>query len=285
MPLFTFRQLDVFSARAGKGNPLAVVHDAQGLDDAAMQGFAAWTNLSETVFLLPPTRPEADYLLRIFTPASELPFAGHPTLGACHAWLEEGGVPQGREIIQECGVGLVRIRQDGELSDSGLLGSGRLAFAAPALAQEDVAPETLARVAVALGIPVTSILRAKHLSSLPPRWIGVLLASRDEVLAVQVNRAALGEMDIGVVAPWPGGDADFEVRAFAPEIATEDPVTGSLNAGLARWLIGAGIAPPRYVASQGTTLAREGRVHVEYDGTDYWIGGDSVTCIKGTLTL
>jgi PhzF family phenazine biosynthesis protein len=285
MPLFAFRQLDVFSARAGKGNPLAVVHEAQGLDDAAMQGFAAWTNLSETVFLFPPVHPEADYLLRIFTPVSELPFAGHPTLGACHAWLEEGGVPQGREIIQECGVGLVRIRRDGALLDSGLLDSGRLAFAAPVLAQEDVPVADFSRLAAALGIPVGRILAARRLSSLPPRWIGVLLASRDEVLSVQVNRAALGEMDIGVVAPWPGGDADFEVRAFSPEIATEDPVTGSLNAGLARWLIGASIAPPRYVASQGTCLGREGRVHVEYDGTDFWIGGDSVTCIKGTLTL
>jgi PhzF family phenazine biosynthesis protein len=274
MPVYEFRQLDVFSARAGKGNPLAVVHDAGGLDDAAMQGFAAWTNLSETVFLLPPTRPEADYLVRIFTPERELPFAGHPTLGACHAWLEAGGVPNGVNIVQECGVGLVRIRRDG----------GRLAFAAPELTQEDVPAADFARLAAVLGISVNIVQAARKLSAVPPCWIGVLLADRADVLAVRVDRAALTE-DIGIVAPWPGGAADFEVRAFSPEIATEDPVTGSLNAGLARWLIGAGMAPARYVAAQGTCLGREGRVYVEYDGSDYWIGGESVTCIKGTLTL
>lgn len=275
MAVFAFRQVDVFTARAGKGNPLAVVHEAAGLDEAAMQGFAAWTNLSETVFLLPPTQPEADYRLRIFTPARELPFAGHPTLGACHAWLEAGGTPKGEVIVQECGAGLVRIRRDG----------ARLAFAAPMVAQSDVAPENLPRLAAALGIPVQKIRAAKNLSGLAPRWVGVLLASREEVLAVQVDRAALGGMDIGVVAPWPGGEADFEVRAFSPEIATEDPVTGSLNAGLARWLIGAGIAPPRYVAAQGTCLGREGRVFVAQEGADFWIGGESVTCIEGRLTL
>lgn len=274
MPLFAFSQVDVFSARAGKGNPLAVVHDAGGLDDAAMQSFAAWTNLSETVFLFPPARPEADYLVRIFTPMRELPFAGHPTLGACHAWLEAGGEPQSETIVQECGAGLVRIRREGE----------RLAFAAPELAQVDVPVADYAKLAAVLGVPAGSIRAARKLSHLAPCWIGVLLASGDDVLAVQVDRAALAD-DIGVVGPWADGEADFEVRAFSPEIATEDPVTGSLNAGLARWLIGAGIAPPRYVAAQGTCLGREGRVHVAYDGADYWIGGESITCIKGTLTL
>lgn len=275
MPVFPFRQLDVFSARAGKGNPLAVVHDAAGLDDAAMQDFAAWTNLSETVFLLPPTTPAADYRVRIFTPVSELPFAGHPTLGACHAWLEAGGVPKNAVIVQECGAGLVRIRREDQ----------RLAFAAPALAQADVPRDKYPRLAAALGIAETQILAARRLADLAPRWIGVLLASRAEVLAVTINRAALGDMDIGVVAPWPGGAADFEVRAFAPEIATEDPVTGSLNAGLARWLIGAGMAPKRYVAAQGTCLGRAGRVYVTQEGADIWIGGDCVTCIEGSLTL
>jgi PhzF family phenazine biosynthesis protein len=275
MAVFTFRQVDVFAARRTKGNALAVVHDAAGLDDAAMANFANWTNLSETVFLLPPTRPGADYLLRIFTPSGEIPFAGHPTLGACHAWLEAGGVPRASQIVQECGAGLVRIRRDG----------ARLAFAAPAAAQEDVPVADFARLAAALGIPAADIVAAKKLSDRPPRWIGVLLASRAEVLAVRLDHGALGEMDLGVVAPWPGGDADFEVRAFAPEIAGEDPVTGSFNAGLARWLIGAGIAPPRYVAAQGTCLGREGRVFVTQEGADFWIGGDCVTCITGTLTL
>jgi PhzF family phenazine biosynthesis protein len=275
MARFPFRQLDVFAARAGKGNPLAVVHGAEGLSDAAMQDFAAWTNLSETVFLLPATVPGADYRARIFTPVSELPFAGHPTLGACHAWLEAGGVPAQDIIVQECGAGLVRLRRE----------AGRLAFAAPELAQEDVPPAAYPRLAAALGIPAARILAARKLANLAPCWIGVLLASRDEVLGVKIDRAALGDMDLGIVAPWPGGAADFEVRAFSPEIATEDPVTGSLNAGLARWLIGAGIAPPRYVAAQGTVLGREGRVHVAQEGADFWIGGDCITCIEGTLTL
>jgi predicted PhzF superfamily epimerase YddE/YHI9 len=142
-----------------------------------------------------------------------------------------------------------------------------------------------ARLAAALGIPAASIVAAKKLSERVPRWIGVLLTSRAEVLAVRLNYDALGEMDLGVVAPWPGGAADFEVRAFSPEISGEDPVTGSFNAGLARWLIGAGLAPKQYVAAQGTCLEREGRVYVAYDGADFWIGGESVTCIKGTLTL
>jgi PhzF family phenazine biosynthesis protein len=206
---------------------------------------------------------------------SELPFAGHPTLGACHAWLDAGGMPKGDIIVQECGAGLVRLRR----------ASGQLAFAAPALAQEDVPVADYPRLAAALGIPTASILAARSLSNLAPRWIGVLLASRDEVLGVSINRAALGKMDIGVAAPWPAGDADFEVRAFSPEIATEDPVTGSLNAGLARWLIGAGIAPKRYVAAQGTCLGREGRVYVAQQGADIWIGGNCVTCIEGTLSL
>lgn len=273
---YGFRQLDVFAAQAGKGNPLAVVHEATGLDTAAMQAFANWTNLSETAFLLPPERPEADYAVRIFTPLSELPFAGHPTLGACHAWLEAGGVPRGREIIQQCGAGLVRIRR---------ASSGRLAFAAPALAQEDVPGPEFARLAKVLGIAPGKIRAARRLSALPPCWVGVLLESRDELLALTPDRAAMGTMDIGVVAPWPGGEAEFEVRAFTPKIATEDPVTGSLNAGLARWLVGAGIAPAHYVVSQGTVLGREGRVHVTQEGGDFWIGGDCVSCIEGILRL
>jgi len=275
MPIFAFRQVDVFASRAGKGNPLAVVHDAAGLDDAAMQDFAAWTNLSETVFLLPPASPEADYRVRVFTPISELPFAGHPTLGSCHAWLEAGGVPKGEVIIQECGAGLVRIRQ----------AEGRLAFAAPEMSQADVPVADYPRLAAALGIAVGDIRAAKRLFALPPRWVAVLLESRAEVLAVRLDRAALGDMDIGVVAPWLGGEADFEVRAFSPEIPGEDPVTGSLNAGLARWLIGAGIAPPRYVVAQGTALGREGRVFVAQEDMDFWIGGNCVTCIEGRLTL
>jgi PhzF family phenazine biosynthesis protein len=271
---FDFRQVDVFTAKRGRGNPLAVVHGAENLSDAEMAAFANWTNLSETAFLLAPTVPDADYHVRIFTPTSELAFAGHPTLGSCHAWLEAGGLPKGTEIVQECGVGLVRIKRDGP----------RLAFAAPPAEQRDVAPELLPRIAAALGISVGAIRAARHLGKAPP-WIGVLLGSRDEVLAVRPDYAAMAGLEIGIVAPSTAEDAQFEVRGFTLDVGGEDPVTGSLNAGLARWLIGAGIAPPRYVAAQGTCLGREGRIFVTQAGVDFWIGGHSLTCIAGRLRL
>jgi len=273
MRVFEFRQVDVFTMHPARGNPLAVVHGAEALGDAEMAAFANWTNLSETAFLLPPTTPGADYRVRIFTPAGELPFAGHPTLGSCHAWLEAGGVPKGAEIVQECGVGLVRIRRDGP----------RLAFAAPPAEQSDVAPELLPQIAAALRIQMGAIRAARHLGKAPP-WIGVLLGSREEVLAVQPDYAAMGTLELGLVAPG-SGETQFEVRAFAQDVNGEDPVTGSLNAGLARWLIGAALAPQRYVAAQGTCLGREGRVFVSQEGADFWIGGHSVTCIRGQLTL
>ncbi len=272
-----FTQLDVFSAVPLKGNPLAVVHEAQGLDDAAMAAFARWTNLSETTFLLPPTQPGADYRVRIFTPDRELPFAGHPTLGSCHAWLAAGGRPQREgEVVQECGVGLVRIRRDGS----------RLAFAAPPLRRSGAVDDaTLAQIARSLNIPREAI-RASNWVDNGPGWVAVMLGSRDEVLALQPDFVAMGEFELGVVAPWPGGEADIEVRAFVPTLGVqEDPVTGSLNAGLAQWLIGAGLAPPRYVASQGTALGRAGRVFVEQRDGDVWIGGDSVVLVSGQVGL
>ena len=272
-----FTQLDVFSAVPLKGNPLAVVHEAQGLDDAAMAAFARWTNLSETTFLLPPTQPGADYRVRIFPPDRELPFAGHPTLGSCHAWLAAGGRPQREgEVVQECGVGLVRIRRDGS----------RLAFAAPPLRRSGAVDDaTLAQIARSLNIPREAI-RASNWVDNGPGWVAVMLGSRDEVLALQPDFVAMGEFELGVVAPWPGGEADIEVRAFVPTLGVqEDPVTGSLNAGLAQWLIGAGLAPPRYVASQGTALGRAGRVFVEQRDGDVWIGGDSVVLVSGQVGL
>ncbi len=275
MPRFAFSQMDVFTARPGYGNPLAVVHGAAALDAAQMQHFANWTNLSETSFLLPPDSPEADYKVRIFTPQSELPFAGHPTLGSCHAWLAAGGKPKGDFIVQQCGAGLVRIKQDGT----------RLAFAAPDAVQSAVAPELLARIAAVLGVAETEILAARQLSARAPLWTGVLLKDRETVLGLKPDFVAMGKLDIGVVAPSPGGPADFEVRGFANDVGGEDPVTGSLNGGLARWLITAGLAPARYVAAQGTALGREGRVFVEHDGQDFWIGGDSVEVISGALAL
>lgn len=273
-----FRQVDVFSATAFKGNPLAVIADAEGLDDAEMRTIANWTNLSETTFLLRPENPAADYRVRIFTPARELPFAGHPTLGTCHVFLALGNKPKGEHVVQECGAGLVRIKRDG----------ARLAFAAPPLKRSgEVAPELRATIAKALGIATDSIKAAQWADN-GPGWVAVLLGSRDELLKLRFDPGALPDQSLGVVAPWDpardGKDVQFEVRAFMSR-GGEDPVTGSLNAGLAQWLIGAGIAPKRYVAAQGTVLGRAGRVHVAQDGDDIWIGGDVAECVSGTISV
>jgi PhzF family phenazine biosynthesis protein len=275
-----FAQVDVFTDIPCLGNPVAVVLDGAGLADADMQRFTDWTNLSEATFLLPPTRPEADYRLRIFCPGQELPFAGHPTLGSCHAWLEAGGVPRGDVIVQECGAGLVRLRRDGN----------RLAFAAPARRREGPLPEAdLARILRGLHLAADDVVAHAWCDNGPP-WQALLLRSAAQVLAVRPDRIALEGCFVGLAGPYlPGtGDADFEVRAFFPGQAflTEDPVTGSLNAALGQWLIGAGLAPARYVAAQGTALGRAGRVHVERDAAgDTWIGGASVTCVNGRVTL
>lgn len=275
-----FSQVDVFTAVPLRGNPLAVVHGADGLDETRMAALARWTGLSETTFLLRPTQAGADYRVRIFTPAGELPFAGHPTLGSCHAWLRAGGQPGGPDIVQECGVGLVRIRRS----------QGRLAFAAPPLRRGgDVDPATLAQAARGLGIPPAAILDANWVDN-GPAWMAVMLASRAQVLALEPDHAAMGMLKIGVVAPWDpavdGTEARFEVRAFAPGLGVpEDPVTGSLNAGIAQWLIGSGRAPDRYVASQGTALGRAGRVHVSRETDGIWVGGDVADCIEGRILL
>ena len=286
-----FKQVDVFTAQPYRGNPLAVVLDGSGLDTATMQHFTNWTNLSECTFLLPPTEEGrangADYRVRIFCPGRELPFAGHPTLGSCHAWLEAGGVAAGEQVVQECGVGLVRIRRDG----------ARLAFAAPPLIKSGPLPEAdLALIARGLGVARGDIVAHSWCDN-GPNWRGVMLQSAAQVLALKPDGAVLAGLDIGVVGPRGkvGGigssaadDAQFEVRAFFPGNAglTEDPVTGSLNAALAQWLIGAGLAPERYVAAQGTVLQREGRVHIERDADGaIWVGGSSVTCVDGTVVL
>ncbi len=277
MRTYRYAQVDVFTAVPLRGNALAVVFDAAALNDAQMQAFARWTNLSETTFLLPPTQAGADYRLRIFTPGGELPFAGHPTLGSCHAWLEAGGTPRGVEVVQECGVGLVRIRRDG----------ARLAFAAPPLRRSGpVDAATRGQVARALRIPASAMLDVQWVDN-GPGWIGVRLRDAAAVLALEPDFAAMAPLEVGVVGPCPdGGECAFEVRAFVPTLGVpEDPVTGSLNAGLAQWLIGAGLAPPRYVASQGTRLDRAGRVHVQQQGEDIWIGGESFSCIAGSLRL
>jgi PhzF family phenazine biosynthesis protein len=272
-----FTQVDVFTDTPLRGNPLAVVHGAEGWSDAQMQTFARWTNLSETTFLSTPTSPEADYRVRIFTPGGELPFAGHPTLGSCHAWMENGGRPkQSGRVVQQCGVGLVDIRLDGD----------RAAFAAPPTRREAVDPELLAKVLAALHVP-TSQVRAVQWLDNGPKWMGVVLADADAVLRIEPEHALLKNLaKVGVIGPHPSGEVQFEVRAFAASIGIpEDPVTGSLNASLAQWLIGEGMAPARYVAAQGTRMERSGRVHIERDGDTVWVGGRSVTVVRGELSL
>jgi len=274
-----FSQLDVFTAVPLLGNPLAVVHDGSGLSDAQMASFANWTHLSETTFLLPPSSPEADYRVRIFTPERELPFAGHPTLGSCHAWLSAGGVARrDGEVVQECGAGLVRIRRDG----------ARLAFAAPPLRRTGpLEPELIGRIQRALALARDEIIDHQWVDN-GPGWCAVRLASAERVLQLKADYSLLRGLSLGVVAPHAAGssDAQFEVRALIGHgSGYEDPVTGSLNASLAQWLIGSGTAAPQYVAAQGTVLKRAGRVHVRKLDSDIWIGGDVCAVVAGTVAL
>lgn len=334
-----FKQVDVFTATPYLGNPLAVVLDASALGDAAMQRFARWMNLSETTFLLPPDDPSADYRVRIFTPGGELPFAGHPTLGTCHAWLQAGGQPQHQDfIVQECKQGLVKIRRE-----PGNANGQRLAFAAPPLKRAAPDPALLTQVAAALGLEEPAPTLGTGVSSLPPGgaifprggpsekypqilaaqmldngplWLGLLLDSVETVLQLMPNHLALEKLnvEVGAAALYPLRQTplliaranrearafiaptlavatidapDLEVRAFATAIGVnEDPVTGSLNASLAQWLMAEGHAPERYVASQGVCLGRAGQVYLERDGAgQVWVGGESVTCIDGMVTL
>ncbi|SFB09102.1 PhzF family phenazine biosynthesis protein [Pseudomonas sp. NFPP24] len=280
MPTFDFKQLDVFSRVALKGNPLAVVFGADSLSDQQMADFANWTNLSETTFLLTPRDPRADYRVRIFTTLTELPFAGHPTLGSCYAWLQAGGIPKGEEIIQECEIGLVRIRRQGD----------ELAFIAPPLLRAGaVDAPLLERVRLGLGLEPGAIVRSQWVDN-GAGWLAVMLADRDQVLALQPDYSQLLGLAVGVIAPCDGGrddvDTQFEVRAFiAGDGAQEDPATGSLNAGLAQWLLGEGLAPERYVVSQGTAIGRAGRICVERQGTEIWMGGAVSVCIDGRVQL
>jgi PhzF family phenazine biosynthesis protein len=277
MSTFRFSQVNVFSADPLSGNPLAVVHAAEGLDDARMAALARWTHLSETTFLLTPTDPDADYRVRIFTPVGELPFAGHPTLGSCHAWLAAGGKPHACGVVsQQCGVGIVRIRVDGS----------RLEFAAPPLHRTGaLKPDVLAKIAEALDVPFSGIVRHQWVDN-GPNWCAVMLRSARQVLALKPDWAALKPLKLGVMGPHdPGHDAAFEVRAFVGIGGYEDPVTGSLNAGLAQWLMREGLAPTAYVAAQGTALQRAGRVHLRMDQDQVWVGGDVVDVIQGELSL
>ncbi len=299
-----FKQVDVFTAQPYLGNPVAVVLDGTGLSDADMQRFARWTNLSETTFVLAPSEPGADYALRIFTPGGELPFAGHPTLGSCHAWLEAGGQSQEADfIVQQCALGLVKIRREG----------ARLAFAAPALRRSAIAPALLADMASALGIRVEQVRAAQRLDN-GPVWHGLLLDAPETVLSLQPDHARLAALGtkVGVAASYPPHDTapliarrnrearafaaaqrtadaapDLEVRGFAAPIGVnEDPVTGSLNASLAQWLMAEGLMPERYLAAQGACLGRAGQVHLQRDAQgQVWVGGACVTCVDGQVRI
>jgi PhzF family phenazine biosynthesis protein len=320
MALRPFKQVDVFTSKAYLGNPVAVVLDGTGLSDASMQSFARWTQLSETTFVMPPT-PEAkaqgaDYKLRIFTPGGELPFAGHPTLGSARAWLQAGGQAHNAGVlVQECGVGLVKLE----------MRQGRWAFAAPPTRMQSIPEATMPLLLQALGLQAHQVIDSQILNN-GPEWCALLLDSAEtlreltpnhlalKLLGLKVGVAALTESPssnasllisrsnresrafVGTapnkslrltVEAGEGEDAQLEVRAFAAAIGiTEDPVTGSLNASLAQWLIGAGTMPVNYVASQGGALGRQGRVHIQQDAQgQVWVGGDTVVCIEGHVAL
>ena len=272
-----FVEVDVFTTEQFRGNPLAVVLDGTGLSTAEMQLFANWTNFSETTFVLPPTDPAADYLVRIFTTSTELPFAGHPTLGSCHAWLESGGRPQYSDrIVQQCGVGFVEIQRN----------NGQLAFAAPApLRVGPLDAATLRAATTALDINPADIIDSAWIDN-GPGWLGILLGSANDVLAITPRNS---DLKIGVIGAHPTGSAAaYEVRGFFPKGATvvEDPVTGSLNASAAQWLIASGRFTAPYIATQGTALGRAGQVHISQDATgQVWVGGGAVTCVSGTVDL
>jgi PhzF family phenazine biosynthesis protein len=278
--VLAFQQVDVFSSKPLLGNPLAVVIGADALNDDQMAAFARWTNLSETTFLLEPTSPNADYRVRIFTREREVPFAGHPTLGSCHVWLAAGGLAKSKEIVQECGLGLIHIRSSPE----------RLSFVAPKLVRSGpVEPEILAQVAKGLDLAPEAIMASNWVDN-GSGWLAIMLRSREGVLALRPNYSSLAGLKVGAFAAFDplkdGNAAQFEVRAFSVEdVGHEDPVTGSLNAGLAQWLIASRIAPPQYTVSQGTVLQRLGRVYIEQNGPQIWVGGAVRTCVMGKLML
>ncbi|WP_231444151.1 PhzF family phenazine biosynthesis protein [Brevibacterium zhoupengii] len=270
-----FAQVDVFSADPYRGNPVAVILDAEGLSETDMARIANWTNLSETTFVLPPTNPDADYRLRIFTPARELPFAGHPTLGSAAAWLEAGGVPRSEgTIVQECGLGLVTLRRGGQT----------LSFAAPEpIRSGDLDEDFVEQIAAALHVERTEILGHQWVDN-GPGWAAVRLASAQQVLDLEPDFSQIPDTKLGVLGPHPDDSAhEYEIRAFVPGTAIgEDPVTGSLNASVAQWLIKSGLAPEKYTATQGTALRRAGVISISHEDDEVWVGGPTTVCFKGT---
>lgn len=275
----TFHQLDVFTSEPLRGNPVAVVHEADGLSDSTMQAMAAWTNLSETTFLLAPSHADADYRVRIFTPRAEIPFAGHPTLGSCRAWLAAGGVPKRADrIVQECKAGLIELRRAGS----------RLSFAAPPCQRTSLADDMLETLLRALSLGREEVELAAWLDN-GARWAALVLRDAQRVLQLEPDHAILHALPfgVGVVGPYGvGAECQLELRAFATSHGIpEDPVTGSLNAAVAQWLLQVGRVPDAYVASQGARVGRAGRIHVVREAERVWIGGEIALCVQGTLTL
>jgi PhzF family phenazine biosynthesis protein len=269
-----FDQIDVFSTEPFRGNPVAVVHDADDFSDADMAAIARWTNLSETCFLLQPRDPRADYRVRIFSSLREMPFAGHPTLGACHAWLSADGVPRSTTVIQECAIGLIPVRQ----------ADGMLAFQAPPLVRTGAVDEVLIkRIVTAFGLSRSEVEHAEWVDN-GAGWLALMLNDNARLLELAPNLTSLQAMSIGLIAPSTQSDVAYEVRAFiGGDAMPEDPVTGSLNAGIARWLIDAGMAPSSFTIAQGTAIGRKGRVHIDTLDEQIWIGGACVTRVTGAL--
>ena len=275
---YSFQQVDVFTNRPLLGNALAVVHGADNLSDKQMTKFANWTNLSETTFLLNPINDSADYKVRIFTPNNELPFAGHPTLGSCFAWLSNGGIAKSKDvIIQECAIGLIKIRKDGS----------RLSFEAPELIKSGSVDDlTLKKVAMSLRIGVSDIINHQWVDN-GPGWCAVMLKNAQQVLALDPDPQLLKDFKMGVIGSYPdGSETDFEVRAFAmPYGIYEDPVTGSLNAGIAKWFFNTNSVKDEYTVSQGKALGRDGKIFIQKIDNTIWVGGEIISCINGELTL
>jgi PhzF family phenazine biosynthesis protein len=276
-----FRQVDVFGGDPCTGNPVAVLLDAEGLSEAAMRAFSVWSNLSECTFVLPPTVAGADYQVRIFSLSTELPFAGHPTLGTARAWLDAGGEPATPGmVVQECGAGLISVRIEED----------RLAFAAPPLLRSGpVDPDMVDTLVDILGITRERVIDAAWLDN-GPGWVGVLLDSARSVLQLRPNASAHpGRWDIGVIGPQdPGSETAFELRAFfteGDEPLREDPVTGSLNAAAAEWLIATGRAHTPYLAAQGTAMGRHGRIHIASHEGRLWVGGRAEVVLSGSAAL
>lgn len=275
---YPFSQVDVFAPGPKAGNPVAVVHDADGLSTDQMQSFANWTNLSETTFLLQPSEAGADYKVRIFTPKNEIPFAGHPTLGSAYAWLEQGWTPKADgHLVQECGAGLVKVRRDGV----------ELSFEAPPLTKSGaLEPEVFDQLVASLRIDREQVLACNWIDN-GPGWLGVRLGTAQEILDLEPDFTVMGQLNIGVIGAYDdGGPADFEVRAFAPgHDVQEDPVTGSVNAGLAQWLLEEGVVKGNYTVQQGTTLGRGGRLSITVEPDAVWVGGISRVVVSGHVLL